>query len=317
MKNIHPFMGLVILAYFFCPPIPGRAESKIAFPFGKTPYAFSVKSAVGFIYGHSEELVYGNSALRSQLIWDIRPLVYFGSTLGYAQDKPLEKTGLYLGLSLKFGFPTKAGTMEDWDWAADGRLTDFSSHDNYTRGAVLLDFSGGFSFPLASKYLLKAYLGLAYMYFSWDARDGYGQYEKTAWNTVAFYGAVIGYSQHWLVAFPGLAARIPLYGPLALELDFRISPLVFCKARDEHLTTQAEYYDSLRWGLYLEPRGEFTLTPRDKLSFSLFLSYRYIDGPKGESRARDTGTGYTAAVNGSAGAAFSALDAGFSINIAF
>lgn len=291
---------------------------KIALPFGKTPYAVSIKPTGGFLYGQSEELVDGyNSAYRSRLIWDIRPLFYFGSALGYAQDKPAEKAGLYLNLSLKFGFPAKTGITEDWDWAGDKRLTDFSSHDNYTRGALGLDFSGGLSFPLASKYLLKVYLGLSYMYFTWAARDGYGQYEKTAWNTTAYYGTVFTYSQYWLLVFPGLACHIPIYGPLALELGFQISPLVFCKAQDEHLTSKTEYQDKLRWGLYLEPRGEFFFALRDRLSVSLSLSYRYINRLRGRSRERNTLTGYTADSWDTPGAAFSALDTGISLNVSF
>lgn len=342
MKNIYDFIFLVSMFLgFFMPLIRIQAETVVDVPAPplakKFPYTFSIASSFGILYGQGEEIVYkyqDKDTYWSQLLWDMKPLFYVGSSLHVSRTNPLEKWGFGADLALKLGIPNKTGVMEDRDWLAvdhDG-LTHFSSHDNYTQGAFLLDFSAGISIPFASMVLLKAYGGLSYMQFSWAAQDGFTQYAPGSYGTyepwddsiakTPVYGPTISYLQEWLIFTPGISLYVPFLRFFSIELFFNIGPVIFCNDRDDHLlaTKRYQYVEHMSRGLLLEPRVEFAFSPHPRLDLSLYLAYRSISGSRGESWSRYTGTtadGILFKTSTDAGAGYSALDAGFSLGIWF
>jgi hypothetical protein len=61
--------------------------------------------------------------------------------------------------------------------------------------------------------------------------------------------------------------------------------LIYCSARDDHLDESKviTYYDSGSFGHYIKGGGGLTFSPNNKLDLSLSLSYRYINGPRGDT----------------------------------
>jgi outer membrane protease len=329
MKNIAVFTVFVIIltGLVFCPPLWSQGHvlsnatpGENGAPF---PYALSLSSSTGFLYGYGEELVYkypeGETYL-SQLLWNMKPLFYMGTALDFSRIKPLEKPGFFTGLSLKFGFPGKTGTVEDRDWQAQSdELTNYSRSDNYTNGAFLLDALLGLSLPVKKIGILKFYWTFSWMSFQWTGRDGYVQYSPDkdiplddSMKKVPIYGASVVYLQNWLLTGPALAVNIPLFRHFRVDLKFQISPFVFCGARDDHVLRDLEFVDNIPWGLYMEPGGDFVFSFLDRFELSLSVSFRYIKGRRGDSYNRNTGQsgGMYLKHDQTAGAAWYALDSG-------
>jgi outer membrane protease len=335
MRTITVFSFFVIILYVFLvvPALPAETNASPSFP-----YTFSVGASTGFLYGEGEEIVYkseDNDAYLSHLLWDLKPLFYYGSSLLFAQRDPWEGFGFFSELLLKFGLPRKTGGMEDRDWLSEttSDLTHFSSHDNYTDGAFILDFSAGLSFPLNIGPLLKIFTGLSFMNFKWTARDGYYQYAKSSAGTYEVwdesiekkpvYGPAITYCQEWLIFIMGSSLYIPFFTYFSLGFSFQLGAVIFCNAQDDHLEAgnKKQYNDYVFRGVMIEPRGELVFSPHSRVSLSLYCGYRRIKGGRGESYARQSGTGgdgfFDKTPFDSAGAAYAALDTGLALKVQF
>jgi outer membrane protease len=305
MKTIS---GFIILVIMFCMSFRLSAEP--------SPYTVSVGLLRGFLYGQSEEIVYkdskGNDYL-SQLLWDMKPLVYAGTEFNVSRRNPLEKWGFFSTISLKFGKPKETGIMEDRDWdSPDNHLTNFSSHDNYTQKAFLCDLSGGFSIPSDSAVLIKSYITFSYMYFSWASQDGYLQYERYDWETMPVSGPVINYSQQWFILAPGIGLWVPFLKVLSAGIDFQIGSVLSCTALDEHISRNVRFKDRISGGCFFEAKGVFTFSPISWLDITLSAGGRYITGSRGVSYMNDDPT----PVSG-AGAGYSVADIGLSVKARF
>jgi outer membrane protease len=313
----------------------------ISFVFGD--YAFSIGTGAGILAGNAEEIVYrnaGNDSMLSQLLWNMEPLFYMSSSINFSPVQPLQAIGFFGDLSFKFGFSGRTGVMEDRDWQDTrypGNLTNFSSHNNYTRDAMVLDLAAGLSVPLFSRILLKFYLGMSYMAFSWDARDGYTQYAKTVggvYDTITnpwdeslpktnYYGPAISYSQNWMIFSPGLSVSTTLFQYFSVELGCGIGTVIYCESLDDHYSRKLQFNDSMSGGLFLEPRlsvsfFSFPLFPHSQITLSVYAAYRLMSGSRGTTYHRSTGSG----VNGqlysapdSGGAGFSAFDSGLLFSV--
>ncbi|MDR1302379.1 MAG: omptin family outer membrane protease [Treponema sp.] len=333
MRTIQVFICLVSTFVLFASPrIQGDTSLK---PETRSAYTFSVAALAGFLYGQGEEIVYINDTdtYLSQLLWDMKPLFYAGSSLDFSPVNPLEGLGFFTHLSLKFGIPGKTGTMEDRDWlnkenGLNDNLTNFSSHDNYTQGAFLLDSSIGISLPLASWFLLKGYVDFSYMYFSWASQDGFTQYAARDSSTggyapwedtlpkTAYYGPAINYQQRWVIFTPGLAVHIPFLYGLSLGAYLHISPFIHCVAVDDHIRRGIQFRDDTSGGLLFESQGAITFAPNPRLELSLSLGYRSIQGLQGPTTSRNTGTtSGLVSQSGTGGAGYAVLDTGLSIKI--
>jgi len=299
-------------------------------------YAFSTWTKFGMLYGQAEELVYPSSPYKaewlSQLLWDIKPVFYYGLTLDFSRAQPMDQWGFFANLSLKNGIPGNSGKMEDRDWMStqNTALTHYSTHDNVTNELFLGDFSTGVSFPIKRILLMKTYLTVSYMRFNFSGQYGHGTYarETGGYNSgiyasiddnpthVSFanWEKIINYTQGWFIAAPGISLGYYFNNRFFAELVFQISPLIFCNDLDEHLTTSFQYRDNMRGGLFLEPGFHFSWFAGKRLELSLEFSWRYIEGTNGETYISKVFTNnYTEL--GVAGAGLSMLDTGLCLKI--
>ncbi|MFP3043016.1 omptin family outer membrane protease [Treponema primitia] len=344
MKSIYAFAFFVSMTIGVF-PVLSYGQDAIDFTIFKTPYRVSLATGAGVLLGQSEEIVYKNSNTDnklSQLLWDLKPLVYIGTALSFSRANPLAGLGAVTDLSVKFGLPLLSGTMEDRDWQDSNPdlLTNFSSHDAYIQGAMLLDFSGGIAIPIVSRVVIKVLASFSYMRFSWIARDGYAQYNESGWNSslpkTYSQGTGISYDQEWLILSPGLGLFWPFYRSLNLDFRFFISPLIFANDLDNHFfrdpnafgdgdifrAKKSERYlqftDHTRDGIYLEPSLNLTFSPNPYLSLLFHGSWRYISGVRGDTYTLKTGPNTTTPFKdpNSAGVGYSAFDLGLFLKIA-
>jgi outer membrane protease len=300
MKNITVFAVLVIILRPLAPALEN---------------SFSIAPRFGLFYGQAEEIVYpsrtnyplkSSKDLLSQLLWDMKPVYYYGILLDYSQTKPMERWGFFSSLSTKTAIPGLSGRMEDRDWdsKASNDLTDYSSHDNFIEHIFWMDVSAGLSFPLWSLFLLKTNMSFSYMSFGFSGMNGNGVYAR--WMdrhngirypitdnpiTQTYDGQVISYSQEWFCLSPGISLEYYFLKTICLELFFRMSPLNICLDLDNHLTRRTMFKDVMLGGLFVEPGAVAKFNLNDRIKVSLEVSYRYIGGTRGEAYQRNLGTG--------------------------
>jgi outer membrane protease len=129
------------------------------------------------------------------------------------------------------------------------------------------------------------------------------------------YGEVISYTQNWFILTPGISVYIPLYHFFAVNLDFQISPLVFCMDRDEHHLRNFQFKDYMFGGIFLQPAGELTFSLNQKFKITANVSYRFIKGPRGTIVQNDLNTKTSFKYEDLAGTAYSAVAGGLSLKI--
>jgi outer membrane protease len=293
-------------------------------------FGFSTYAQTGIFYGQSEEIVYRNSQDRnylSQLLWDMKPLVYVGAGASFSRNRFRDALGLYMDLSFKAGIPTRTGRMEDRDWKVPSTLTNYSVHDNYTTRAFLMDFAMGVSLPLRFRDRIFAFLeagGVAsYSYFDWTAQDGYYQYDETnGWDSsvpkIPVYGDQIAYYQHWLTLSPSVAVVIPIWSRWLVEVSLKAAPgSIWVWSLDEHIGRQIEFQDRPVGGFLVEPGLEVSYSFNAYLSLGIYASYRYIRDSRGNSRSRGATGVYSPWTSNTAGAGFHALDSGLTLKASF
>jgi outer membrane protease len=298
-------------------------------------YTFFPSANFGMFYGQTEEIVYASSIYKSkmlsELLWDIKPVFYYGLSLDLSQERPLEKWGFFSTLSLKIGIPGKSGKMEDRDWKSveNTALTHYSIHDNISKELIFFDISAGLSFPLGESLLLRPYIAMSYMRFSFTGQHGRGAYARetggrgsgiyasinddpTRWS---FSGKVIEYTQGWFIGAPAISLSFFFLNHFSAELSFAITPLIFCIDEDQHLTTNFQYQDYMRGGLFLEPGFHFVFFIGKRLQLSLDFSWRYVEKTRGQTYIRSPiGTG-NYQPQGDAGAGLSVFDTGLCLKV--
>ena len=297
MRNITVFAVLVIM--FNGAPFAAAQEISLE------SYTLSSWTSFGMFLGQAEEIVYPypppefKAKMLSQLLWDIKPVFYDSLSLDFSRTQPMEKWGLFATLSLKIGFPGKSGEMEDRDWMSveNDALTHYSIHDNITRELIIFDAFAGYSFPfIHDQFLLKTYITMSYMRFSFTGQYGEGTYAREIGGAGSYIYApiddnpnyysfanrekVINYTQKWITIAPGISMA-SYFDRFYFEFSFTISPLVYCADVDEHITTNTQYKDYMRGGVFIEPGCHFSFIASRHLEFSLDLSWRYIGGTRG------------------------------------
>jgi outer membrane protease len=331
MKNISILAIFVIILFLFSAFFPVYCEAQ-------SNYSFSIVPHFGFFYGQSREFVYPANThvdLLSELLWDMKPILYAGLQIEY--DLATLKRGphLYASAAFKFGIPGDSGVLENRDWASmeNDALTHFSSHTNETKEFFWLDAAIGVTIPITSSFYIRPFLSGGWMRFAFAARDGYGIYARgktfdASNNPITFYPIddnpleiqypgreVIRYQQDWFFIAAGINAGIRLSPLFSLDLSFKISPLTYCAAVDEHLTRNITFLDYTGFGLYLEPGFRVSLTI-ENIDFSLEGAYRYIGRTKGPSYRRIGDIG-NFRQNGEAGAGLSIADVRFLVRFRF
>jgi outer membrane protease len=340
MRTIPAFVFFVIVCcgLFMSPSTIQKAYSQTpaAGSGNGSPFGFSVYAQSGIFYGQSEEIVYWNSLdadYKSQLLWDMKPLVYAGAGASFSMNEFRDALGVYADLSFKAGIPLRTGIMEDRDWqnATDhSMLTDYAITENYTIRTFLTDFALGVSIPLKYRDRVFAFLKLggavSYRYFDWTGRDGYAQIDRShgidpSDPQIPLYGDVIAYYQHWLTVSPGFALVIPIRSRWLIEVSLNaVSGPIWVWAFDKHISNEQEFQDRLTGGVLLEPGLEVSYRFNAHLALGSYVSYRYIQNTRGDSRnRRSTGvySVYSPWSYNTAGAGFLALDAGLTVKASF
>jgi outer membrane protease len=267
-------------------------------------YGFAISTGLGFLFGTSYEIVYqytGEKDYLSELQWNIKPLLFMGINLDFGLKNPMKKPGFFAGLGFKSALPMETGIMEDRDWmqpsTVPGALTHFSSHENHTRAALFVNHDAGLSLPLR-KLVLKFHFNLDYMYFKWEALNGYTQYDPAdsypsiPWNSgfpkIPFSGTGIRYTQHWFLLSTGAGAEFPL-GRFTFSASVIIG-LSNCIATDEHLSRDPPFKTTayLSNGFAIKPKMGTFFSLSNRFDLGLFFGYLYIGETRGGSLFEDT-----------------------------
>jgi len=286
---------------------------------------FSLGTSIGILYGQSEEIVYRNrdsDEKLSQLLWDLKPLVYAGANLHYHWQNPFYNWGLFSDVLFKFGLPGNTGYMEDRDWMDTqyaNFLTHYSISDNKTESAVLIDFNAGITFNVYQDWLLKFFVSYSYMNFSWTASGGsvlhpYPPDNPNIDHSRGSHGYfktpidVVTYKQSWNIVSLG-ASFYGAFNPyFNIDISIKLSPLISCMSEDNHILINWIMTDYLYGGFFIEPNITFSFTPNDFFTLSFSAKYRSINNTRGDS-LYNRNNSFTLYRN-IGGAGFSAFDAG-------
>ena len=338
MKTI-PFFGLFVSLTLLGLPLGNLSAQGV-------PKGLRVDSITGFLWGHAEELVYqetGSPTLLSQLVWPLEGLFYQGSKLSYVSDD-FGRFGFFTDLSLKFGFPGLTGTVTDKDWMSPNGsyLTNYSAHDSHSEAALLVDFKLGYSFPLSRFLVLQPFLSYSSMDFRWTARDGflqYGTYDSGSntygpWDPslpkTSVYGTGMAYEQRWSFLAFGLDLGWNFLPRWTLTAGLGFIPGAACWDQDDHFLRLLQFNENLYGGYGLEPQVRLVFGGSKRIDLSLSVSYRYIQGLRGDSYFQGIGISgdtytmgsYTYAVGtvygpikDSAGVSYQAWDGAFTVSI--
>ena len=284
---------------------------------------FSFGAVGGILYGQAEEIVYLNSSssnYMSQLLWDMKPLVFMGAALEYVRQKPLVNFDFFIDASIKWGIPgLNAGIMEDRDWLGTNPawLTHYSTHDNRTTDAMLVEANMGVIFTITENIMLKTALSYRFMSFAWTASGGSVLYPATEDNPSTSHGYlqpdldVISYQQEWHIVAP----MISLYGQFNrffnTEIAIKASPAIFFAGEDDHILRSLIFTSSYSNGLFIEPSLIFSWMLSDYFSLSLSAAYRHISGSRGDVRTTKNGIDLGMTRN-TEGAGYAVFDVGLS-----
>jgi len=297
MRIVSLFGVFVIILCGLCRPVSAQINKD---------YSFSLCPQFGLVSGHVEEIVYPTTTkapMLSLLLWDMKPVFYYGFLMDFSPVKPMEKWGFFSGLSLKFGIPGPSGRMEDKDWLSDENteLTCYSIHDNITKEIFLLDYSAGVSFPFFNILLVKTFINISYMLFRFNGENGHGFYPWRNPPEKIFNGKVISYRQEWFHAAPGVSLGFSYKEYFLVEISFMATPLVISAGLDEHKYKEdyehkyeekiVQYRDRMKGGVMLEPGFKFFVPVTRRMGVSWEISWRYINGTRGDSYERAANTG--------------------------
>jgi len=308
---------------------------------GEPAYAFTVEPSFGFLWGRGEEIVYAENPTpvmnqyTSQLLWDIKPLVYFGVEAEYGPRHPWETHGVHAELSLKYGLPLKTGVLEDRDWLSSkgSFLTNFSVHDAYSRSSPADLFAGygsfaarlgaGYSWGIGNRFWLRVYGDVSYTRFSWTAQDGYTQYSPSReepWNAglpkESYSGGAVAYRQNWIIAGPGITVGARFLDRVSASLSGTITPLVYGECLDQHLArNEARFWDYPSGGLYIRAGGEIRYAMTNRISVGISPEMVSLKGARGDTHQYEGGR--KTIYKNSAGGGFSYWDITLSVKYAF
>jgi outer membrane protease len=287
------FLLLVFLYLFFAMPLCAQI-------FNLENHSFSMQIESGVLYGTAYEILYENSHSAdylSELQWNIKPLWFVGAFFEYAPKDPLANNALFFNADIKIGIPSKAGVMEDRDWMDRSKpnvLTHFSSHDNKTTEAFIMNNATGFSIPLMGDFLAKVSLDFMLMHYQFEAWDGYTQYGTNTtrppynpWNPnfkkVDFNGLGLDYYQLWIILKPTFG--IEWYrDKFVFKSAFSFNTDVFCYTVDNHLVRDPPFTLTgiLQNGLFLEAKGSFFYKLSKNFSVGISIAYTSIEGTRGD-----------------------------------
>jgi outer membrane protease len=282
-------------------------------------HVLSLHALTGVVYGRSEEIVYmgANTTNKlSQLLWDMKPLIYTGGGIEYRWDKPENPAGIFVSASCKAGGYQETGVMEDRDWMNTQYpdwLTHYSVSDNTTDTALLVDARAGVSFKITEQLRLQPFVSYSFMGFSWTAKGGSILYPDAdgghQYLTVPI--DVITYKQDWHIISMGVTFSGVFNRFFDAALSLQLSPsLIWCTDEDNHILRDLLITEKMQGGILFEPHLLFSFMPNDFFTLSLSVGYRIIFDTRGDSVYNDYNLGTRYTYKNGGGVGYSALDAG-------
>ena len=260
-----------------------------------TPYGHNLSFGVstGILYGRGEEIIWReNEQYLSQLVYDVKPLLYAGLGAAYRWRGAGKEWGLFAEIEGQFGFPAASGIMEDRDWEDETdarRLTKYSVHDNKTSRAILADLNLGFSFFLTPRFTLKPYLSYGFMFFSWEATGGYFLYDPQYLNSGSNplprprNETVLTYEQIWHILSPAVSVGYAMNRFFYVEAGIKASPFLLCFSTDQHILRNLTVTTMLLGGVFFEVAPRISFKPHKSFELSLSVSFRTIFRTQGDA----------------------------------
>lgn len=265
-------------------------------------FNFDISNSV--LFGLCREIVYtapGSSRYASELRWDMETL--FMPSLSFTWKNRLSGEGnsWFTSAALTAGVNLKSGKMQDRDWlepsTVPGSLTLFSEHKNAFR-TVFADLESGLSLPAAHGFSVRLSLAVSYMFFMFNAVDGYVQYGLNAhnpapsypyvpwdasWPKTAVTGRAISYVQHWITVKPVLGCQWKS-GPLEALLSVSLSPFVYVHAEDNHYRRSPRLFtrDTMSGALVFEPKGSIFWNVSNGMDWGITVLWRYTGEMRGD-----------------------------------
>ena len=327
MKDIASLLVFVIILLIFS---ANNAIYSQDIEKRKPIYSVSLGGHFGFVHGQSVELVYPtitNGEFLSELLWNMKPVYYFGVQVDLGLRDIMSKPGFFTSLAFKAGIPGDSGIHENRDWMSieNDSLTHYSKHTIRTNEFYQADAQIGASIPFKFFYV-KPFISGSWMRFSFSGRDGYGIYaRKKGSNTYYpihdapieydFSGMeVIRYEQDWLLIAAGFSIGTNILTPFLVDFSFQISPFTYCAAVDQHFTNGRTFYDFTSMGLLIEPKGSFTFKWK-LMEISLELNYRYISRTRGDTYIVEKNSNYAFFYPDEGGAALSMFVTRFAVKV--
>ena len=247
------------------------------------------------------EYVWENNYMLSELIWTISDIQTAGASAALVWC-----SGLFIGGEFSTALSSKTGTLDDSDWknikyGDPYTKTHYSHHDTTLVYAETARLDAGWRltpdlpaiFPVQTNrktqpFSLTPTIGIRYISWKWDARDGYTQYPPES-EPIQFSGLGISYSQEILIPNARIGIYIPALGALSGSFSATVSPFVQCYAVDNHHLRNLTFHDLLEGGTFFEAEMSVAFNPFKNISLYVSASSSTIRNLRG-STAEQTGT---------------------------
>ncbi|MDA8427599.1 MAG: omptin family outer membrane protease [Treponema sp.] len=184
--------------------------------------------------------------------------------------------------------------MTDSDWPnydiGDYNKTDFSTSDCDTERTFSTRALAGWMWELVRGLRAGLFASFEYTDLEWSARDGYYQYASggTDWSSSLaqerLYGLGILYRQTYVIPALGMKLSYRPSARISVEGGLTLSSAVSCDDEDDHVYRSIEFTESFSGGTLVEPEiaAGYAITPKARLG--LRISYRSIQGLRGDEK---------------------------------
>lgn len=249
-------------------------------------HVFSVRGGVLLQQGEAREIVFDEDHQLSELIWDIKGLMYAGGSASLLLGSRFQVNASYW-TALNEG----SGEMQDYDWFVEGAdWTHFSDGRVDINEAYTFDINGTFDLVRSDDLGLYIMAGYKQMYWDWSQYGGSFIYSVNGFRD--FVGQApddengINYDQTFQVPYAGLGASVRL-GNLHGSGYLIYSPIVQAEDNDEHVLRNLYFTETFENIDYLGMGGELVFNVTDRLYISGAIDLHSIPEARGDMEIRD------------------------------
>lgn len=286
--------------------------------------------STGLEFGKTEEYVYANRIMLSELSWPLSPAY----TLNIEGDI-LFKNGIHITAFFSGMPPVKTRTMTDSDYLnsayGDTARTHFSEHECRLRYGIQTGLKFGIALPVEPTLqlqqagvhiILEPHIGIRYIRYKWNAYNGYTQYPPeyypgpySPWNPgipkKTFTGDAVQYTQQLLCPTLGFSLDTKLPKNCFLSWTVQCCAQIIGNAEDIHMASSKHtlYKDFFHEGF--SGHSDILFSWKWSEHNGLFASFRYSfiyssDGFTVQYNALDTSIPTAIRGKGASGISFNA-----------